>query len=176
MLNKKVKFIDENISGKIVKVNKNGTIIVLSDDGFEYTTSLKKVVFCNETEIEKYKKTLNNFDKELISNENNFSKVRKKNNEIIIDLHIENVIKKCHNNKYNKYFKRDELNIQLDYFVDELHKAMNKGVKKVYFIHGKGKGVLKEEIRKILRSYTNIKFCDAPYKKFGEGATEVHIL
>lgn len=53
------------------------------------------------------------------------------------------------------------------------HAFANK-MKKVTFIHGVGKGILKDEIYKELKQYDNIHFFDAPMSKYGVGATEVY--
>lgn len=64
--------------------------------------------------------------------------------------------------------------VQMRYFrVCMNHAVLNK-MKRVVFIHGVGKGILKDEIVKELKQYDNIHFFDAPMAKYGVGATEVY--
>jgi dsDNA-specific endonuclease/ATPase MutS2 len=53
---------------------------------------------------------------------------------------------------------------------------MRKRIQKVVFIHGKGAGVLQEELKYLFGRYDNVKYYDADYKKYGLGATEVYIF
>ena len=54
--------------------------------------------------------------------------------------------------------------------------AIRDGKKKLIVIHGVGEGVLREEVRKMLQFYENVRFHDADMRKYGVGATEVQIL
>lgn len=68
------------------------------------------------------------------------------------------------------------LNLQLDTARHKLEFAMRKRIQKVVFIHGVGEGVLKMELDYLLSRYSNLKYYDADYKKYGLGATEVYIF
>jgi len=88
-----------------------------------------------------------------------------------VDLHIEQLVdnEKDLNN-------HEKLNIQLDFFSRCLDAAIVHKYKKITFIHGVGQGRLKDEILKVIsESYPGVKIQDAPFKKFGVGATEVLI-
>lgn len=69
----------------------------------------------------------------------------------------------------------------LDYQIDTFHKKMeecikNPHIKKVIFIHGKGNGTLKLEIRKQLdRKYRRYTYQDASFEEYGGGATLVYV-
>ena len=54
--------------------------------------------------------------------------------------------------------------------------AMQKRIQKIVFIHGVGEGVLKIELEYLFKRYEGIKFYDANYQKYGQGATEVYIF
>ena len=62
-------------------------------------------------------------------------------------------------------------------FKRELDSAIKKKTKKLIVIHGKGKGVLKEEISNELKeNFPELSFNDASFQEFGfEGATEILI-
>jgi len=88
-----------------------------------------------------------------------------------VDLHIEQLVED--DRGLSSY---EKLNIQLDYFSKCLDAAIVQKFKKITFIHGVGQGRLKEEIHKIIKeSYEGVKIQDAPFKKYGVGATEVLI-
>lgn len=68
------------------------------------------------------------------------------------------------------------LNLQLDHARHKLEFAIQKRIPKIVFIHGKGEGVLKMELEYLLGRYSNVKFYDADYQKYGLGATEVYVF
>ena len=87
-----------------------------------------------------------------------------------VDLHIEELIE-SHKGMSNAQI----IQLQLRHFQKELESAINANFFKITFIHGVGNGRLKQEIGAILKNYPELKFHDAPYKKYGFGATEVVI-
>lgn len=63
---------------------------------------------------------------------------------------------------------------ELDKFIDN---ALMTGIKSFSILHGKGYGILRKEIRKHLRQYSDmLEFSDAPLQFGGEGVTEVRFL
>jgi DNA-nicking Smr family endonuclease len=53
-----------------------------------------------------------------------------------------------------------------------LDEARNRKLWKFIAIHGVGKGVLRNEIRQLIKQ-EGLKFQDASYQRYGYGATEV---
>lgn len=94
--------------------------------------------------------------------------VTSSNNEI--DLHIDKISKK-HVGKPNG----EIVKVQLEATKEFLNKSMISGKKEIVLIHGVGNGTLKTEIRKLLKGYYGIKFEDADFRKYGEGATLVYL-
>ena len=88
-----------------------------------------------------------------------------------VDLHIEELVKDSSN-----MTNHEKLSIQLERFEKELDAALEKGMKKIVFIHGVGNGRLKSEIIQLLKETDGITFHDASYKEYGYGATQVNIL
>lgn len=89
--------------------------------------------------------------------------------EAEVDLHIEAL------HEHSETLSDDEKHeIQLRYFRTCLNHALLNGVKKVVFIHGVGRGVLKSDIQRELDQYDNIQYVDAPMSLYGVGATEVY--
>lgn len=91
--------------------------------------------------------------------------------EKTVDLHINELV-----DNTGGLSNYEMLTIQLERFNKELDEAINKGMKKLIFIHGVGNGRLKQEIVSVLKSTGGVTFHDASYKDFGYGATQVNIF
>ena len=65
--------------------------------------------------------------------------------------------------------------MQMRYFRTCMNHALSNNYKRIIFIHGVGKGILKDEILKELKQYSGLHFFDAPMSKYGTGATEVYL-
>ncbi|CAN5570334.1 DUF2027 domain-containing protein [soil metagenome] len=90
------------------------------------------------------------------------------NKEKVVDLHIEELLKDFHEMSNSQIIA-----YQLKKFQYEMDQAIINHYYKIIFIHGVGEGILKSAIREELKKYADIKFSEAPYEKFGHGATEV---
>lgn len=89
--------------------------------------------------------------------------------EAEVDLHIENLTERPGDLSAHEAFE-----IQMHYFRTCMNHAELNRVKKVVFIHGVGRGILKDEILKELKQYDNVAVMDAPMRKYGVGAVEVY--
>lgn len=88
-----------------------------------------------------------------------------------IDLHIELL----HDNP-STLNNTEIINIQLRAFETFLYKAIRLGVRRVFVIHGVGKGRLKEMIHARLRRHSDIEYFKNEYhERYGWGATEVFL-
>ncbi len=86
-----------------------------------------------------------------------------------IDLHIELL----HNNP-QVLSSVEIVNFQMRAFETFLSKAIRLGIKKIFIIHGVGKGRLKDMIHARLRRHPDITtFRNEYYEKYGWGATEI---
>lgn len=86
-----------------------------------------------------------------------------------IDLHIELL----HNDPHT-LSNQEIINIQLQVFENFLSKALRLGIKRVFIIHGVGKGRLKELIHARLRRHPDVKHFKNEYQeRYGWGASEV---
>lgn len=90
--------------------------------------------------------------------------------EAEVDLHIEML---CENPA--SLSAHEAFEIQMRYFRVCMNHAIENHVKKVTFIHGVGRGILKDEIAKELKEYDNIYTMNAPIAKYGVGAVDVYI-
>ncbi len=96
----------------------------------------------------------------------NISKTTKQDT-VEVDLHINKII-----DNFKGLTNGEMLNIQLNFFKQNLENAIANKVKRIVFIHGIGNGTLKHELRKILdNEYPDIQYQDASFKEYGYGAT-----
>lgn len=176
----KVRFLNEKGKGVITKKISEYKVLVENEEGFEVEYFIKNLVEDKPSKDYKLYTIENDINlREKYSDYNkqhknyNYKKTNKIEiqNEIEIDLHIEELI-----DSHKGMSNSEILNIQTIYFRKELNNAIAKKIKKLIVIHGVGEGVLKKEIRKILnKNYPKIKYNDAQYRKYGYGATEIHV-
>jgi len=122
----------------------------------------------NETEIGKVIK-----NKEIINKKINTTPQYvkpPKDDTIEVDLHLVELLDDA-----KGMSPKEMVDFQLTKFKEELEKAkIIHHVKKIVFIHGKGNGKLRSEIRTYLEM-NKIKFQDASFQKYGFGATLVFV-
>jgi dsDNA-specific endonuclease/ATPase MutS2 len=99
--------------------------------------------------------------------------VSKKTTENVweVDLHIEELT-----DDYKHLTNGEIVVIQLRHARSIIDKARQQKINKIVFIHGKGRGTLKQELLHLLAGYTFVEVYDASYKRYGGGATEVRIF
>lgn len=170
----RVAFIDEAGQGIITEVLNKKNVRVINSDGFELTYSIKKLVPL--ADMNDYRLANKEEDKhirtKIKSEKKNEKKSKPSSHKIIweIDLHIEELT-----DDYRNLSNGEILEIQMRHFTHFMADAIEKKIPKVIIIHGKGEGVLKNEIRTALFAYGNLEIHDASYTKYGQGATEVII-
>ena len=99
------------------------------------------------------------------------SKPMQKPDVIEIDLHINELL-----DTTAGLSNAAMLQCQLDKFHEVLDENKNRKGQKIVFIHGKGEGVLRKEIEKLLKTrYKMYYFQDASFREYGFGATMVTI-
>ena len=161
----KVRFLNEAGRGTVKEVISEHLVVVEIPDEFDYTYPTCELV--RESPASDYR--LDAFDigeKPPDAAVNILQKKQKTNAEV--DLHIENLT-----DDIRGMDNFDMLQMQLDEVKRTLEEARKKREKKVIFIHGVGEGKLKEEVRKLLDGYADLEYFDAPFSKYGWGATEV---
>lgn len=163
-----VSVINDTMTGHIVKIDMN-SISVECTDGFIYNYHPKELV------LRKDWKTLirhpENKDFKPNTRKEKSSYVSKKGSVVKeIDLHIHELVEsEIGMSNFQK------LSLQLDTAQRELQKAIAKKQQKIIFIHGRGEGVLRTELRNLVSKYP-ATFQDASYQEYGQGATEVIIF
>lgn len=165
----KVSVIDDTIKGIVISI-KNKEVTIKDENEFLYQYEPLELVVIDDVDI------LNNIDVIKVKGKETQNKRRttKTKNKITsfleVDLHIHQITKS------NKGMRNHAmLTKQLSVAKQKLNFAIENKIKKVVFIHGIGKGVLKEELYHLLKKYP-VEINDASYKKYGQGAIEVKIL
>lgn len=169
-----VSLLDDALEGKIIAIN-GDRITFKSEDGFELEFPKNELVV-----VSKELKNHQNFfpTQEVLNEKNSFKKkkqvtVRPKERNLPvmeIDLHLHQLVK--NERGMTSY---DKLNLQLETAKRQLDFARQKRIQKIVFIHGIGEGVLKSELEYLFKKQEDLKFYEADYQKYGQGALEVYI-
>lgn len=183
-----VLFLNEKMEGVVQSINSKGLVMVLNSDGFEVPVLEKDIVhkLSDDQKREEKQKPIKpspsvvvreddffdmNFMKE--ENQRNISKPhshRRDDVEMEVDIHIERLLSK-HQHLGNSQIVR----IQMEHTEQAIKRAFALGMHRLIIIHGVGNGTLKEEVRKLLKRYSNIRYADASFQKYGNGATVVYL-
>jgi len=171
----KVAAIDDTTEGIVINISGNSVEFV-DEHGFAIRYEKHQLI------------KIDNSDTQLTANQNHalleekvqadskkkstakISKKHKGERVLEVDLHIENLVDSTRG--MDNY---DMLSLQLKTAQKKLEFAKNKKIQKVVFIHGVGKGVLKEELELLFRSYS-YNYYPASFKEYGSGATEVLVF
>ena len=170
----KVSVLDADIRGVITKI-KGDKFFVLDADGMEYFFLREELVKIGveQKELSKYSDINNPILKEKQSEQKSKKKTAfvKSKNEVVmeVDLHAEKLVKSTRG--MDNY---DILSLQIDMAKQKLEYCIAKKISKLVLIHGVGDGVLKTELHYLLNNYP-VKYYDASYQKYGQGATEVYV-
>lgn len=171
----RVSFVDEAGNGIIISIIDKHKVKVKNSDGFELIYAVKKLVpLAKSSDFKIPAADEHQFIRAKLKSES----INKKKPSVSsihkliweIDLHIEELV-----DDHSRLSNGEILDIQMRRFTSFLSSAVEKRIPKVIIIHGKGEGVLKNEIRTALFAYGNMEIQDASYSKYGQGATEVNI-
>jgi dsDNA-specific endonuclease/ATPase MutS2 len=159
----KVSFLNEDETGIITELTRYRAT-VRKESGFEVSVSVNELVpLLNES--------LYTVDVRRITEKeiNQPAPKKTKINEVWeVDLHLSEIL-----DTGRMKTDHEKLLAQLNYFHKCMNAAILNKIKKVIFIHGVGKGTLKQEIHHSLRQYNRVRHYDAPFKKYGFGGTTV---
>lgn len=168
--------LDEDLKGNVTRID-GDRVFIETSQGFEFEF-LRNALIKIESESEL---NANTFSKSSLAEvvaqkeipKKKSGKVKRKERfqpTLEVDLHIHHLT-----GSTKGMMNHDLLTLQLDTAKRQLEFAIRKRIQKVVFIHGVGEGVLKLELDYLFGRYSNVKFYDANYQKYGLGATEVYI-
>ena len=134
---------------------------------------VKDDVFNNNIKIlhSKIEDSLNPKGIDIVKAKKPVSQIREKNGILEIDLHIDNLLETTAGMS-----NRAMLEYQLDTVEKVIESNKAKGGLKIVFIHGKGEGVLRKELLKLLsHKFKKYPVQDASFREYGYGATMITI-
>lgn len=182
----KVAVLNDTISGVVIRVQQRKCVIE-DQDGFERIYPFTNLVICKpsvdyklsdrETEKQILNKINSIISKGRVQLPTSVNKTNYQQESLEIDLHIEELVE---DHSYMSNF--DILQRQMQTCRMFIERAIRLKAKKAVLIHGKGEGVLKNEIYTYLDRLENtkhikIEFHEASYATYGTGgATEVRFL
>ena len=152
----RVSVLNDTIGGKVIAIQ--GDNITIEDSyGFERVYQKDEIIV--------YDSRLDSIGSKLpVEKESKKKRNKNKSPLQVVDLHY-----------YGRYIEPALiLENQLRVFVEKINKAVAKKQSQIVFIHGEGTGVLRKNLEKILRKH-RIRFSDAPYHTYGQGAIEVYL-
>ena len=159
-----VSTINDNLKGVVLKSSGN-FVLVLCEDGFEHEFESGELIkqtnwdaLIGEPGPERSEKMP---AKSPHENRSHVNKVKE------VDLHLHEITES--ESGMGNY---EKLQLQLGVARNELKKALQSKRKKIVFIHGRGQGVLRKELHKMLDTYP-VDYHDASFMEYGQGATEV---
>ena len=162
---KAVKFAKESSFNENDYFHEDAMLINIFD--FSLGSEIEKLSQADLQKIIKEKQESDNYAKQLSTK----YKTKQKAELIEVDLHIQHLI-----DNYKNLSNGEIVEIQMERFHSELTDAIKNKADKIVFIHGVGKGVLKNELRRSLeRDYKKLRFQDASFKEYGYGATIVFL-
>jgi len=164
----RVEVIDDNETGTVSAVE-GECVTVEFEDGFKQDFQSNEIIHSKPLDFDYASISIAHIDEKPTAKTQN-QKNSKTNYVPELDLHIHELIDDA-----RRLSNFEILNIQLSRAKGFLDWAISKRFKKIILIHGVGEGVLKEELKTLLRRYDNLEFFDANYQQYGLGATEVRI-
>lgn len=181
----RIAFLDEVGGGVVLDLLGPGRLRVRTDDGFELVKLTKEVVLFDRQVAEQAYRISDHQAGMVAANDVMEEKRRRKSSirpgktpkkaddggVAEVDLHLHELVE-----DESRLSQGEKLRYQLAYFERSLEAAIRDGKRKLIVIHGVGEGVLREEVRKVLQYYENVRFHDGDMSRYGVGATEVEIL
>lgn len=159
--------ISDTLTGTIVRIGPQ-LITIVCEDGFEYNYGAHELVINKDWDKLMHHSHPQDYSAKSSAAKPNF-RVKKGNVIKEVDLHIHQLIdSEIGMNNF------DKLSLQLKVARKELESAISKKHPKIIFIHGRGAGVLKNELISLFSKYS-VDYHDASYIEYGQGATEVII-
>ena len=175
-INDKVELIDEPIKGRVIAV-KETLITILTEEDFEMTVRSNELVrsgdpYAFPVRHDEVPYVLQEKGDLKETKEQKDKKTAKKSHGPAeeVDLHIHELT-----DSRRGMSNYEILTLQLETAKEKLDFAIQNRLQKVIFIHGVGEGVLRSELEALFKTYHNITYYDADFKRYGRGATEVHI-
>ncbi len=164
----RVEFLNE-VGGGVVKAYQGDLVLVEDEHGFDMPYKEDDLIFPKKWESNE--PPSQSPSKKTVSDETDgYRIITGKRRFMEVDLHIHMVVDSTRN-----LSNHEMVLLQLKHFEKTFNEARQKRLGEVVYIHGIGKGRLKEELHKRLKALPNCSFSDADYSRYGFGATSVRM-
>ena len=177
-VNDTVAVLDDDLSGVITKIE-GSEITVATANGFELAFQANELVKIKDSQLmsrslfssKSLESVLSEKETKKRQNPPKVSSKERTQPAMEVDLHIHQLVKNSRGMQ-----NHEMLNLQIETAKRRLEFAIQNRIQRIVFIHGVGEGVLKLELEYLFKRYEGIKFYDANYQKYGQGATEIYIF
>ena len=177
-INDTVAVLDDDLSGFITKIE-GSEITVATTNGFELKFQANELVKIKDPRMmtsslfsnKSLESVLSEKETKKRQNPPKVSSKERTQPAMEVDLHINQLVKNTRGMQ-----NHEMLNLQIETAKRRLEFAIQNRIQRIVFIHGVGEGVLKLELEYLFKRYEGLKFYDANYQKYGQGATEVYIF
>lgn len=177
-VNDTVAVLDDDLSGVITKIE-GSEITVATANGFELAFQANELVKIKDSQLmsrslfssKSLESVLSEKETKKRQNPPKVSSKERTQPAMEVDLHIHQLVKNSRGMQ-----NHEMLNLQIETAKRRLEFAIKNRIQRIVFIHGVGEGVLKLELEYLFKRYEGIKFYDANYQKYGQGATEIYIF
>lgn len=165
----KIKFLDSDGGGVIIQFLENNQVLIDSDHGFEEVHFLKDILAVDsETDrVSAYRYIPEVEPTSNLKSKLSAKKTKRNAQYWEVDLHIETIL-----DRYQHLTNYEIVQLQLKKCKNAIERAIQKKVYKLTIVHGKGSGVLREEVHQLLKNYS-VEIRDSKFQEYGGGATEV---
>lgn len=166
----RVEVLDDTVKGVVSRVGEP-LITVRTEEGFDFEYPPSKLLLRSPETLKSHEiPPVAISDGEARPPEKKRSRKRSKPIPPEIDLHIHQL-----RDSTQGMSNFEMVQLQLATAKKALDLAIERKTPRIIFIHGVGTGVLKQELRALLRTYDHLSIYDADFSKYGRGATEVRI-
>lgn len=162
-----ISFLNEKGKGVVTNILSNFRVLVTNEDGFEVSVSVDEIVPVADKSVYTVdaRKIDEKEEKEIKPPKLAFDEIWE------VDLHLREIL-----DTGRAMTDHEKLLTQLKHFHKCMDAALAHKIRKIIFIHGVGKGTLKQEIIHALNEYERVRQYDAPYKKYGFGALTIEFF
>ena len=177
-INDTVSVLDDDLSGTITNIE-GSEITVATTNGFDLKFESNELVKIKDPRMmsrslfssKSLESVLSEKETKKRQNPPKVSSKERTQPAMEVDLHIHQLVKNSRGMQ-----NHEMLDLQLETAKRRLEFAIRNRIQRIVFIHGVGEGVLKLELEYLFKRYEGLKFYDANYQKYGQGATEVYIF
>ncbi|AKH95689.1 smr protein/muts2 [Elizabethkingia anophelis FMS-007] len=156
----KVSVLNDNLKGKIIKINKN--LITIEDEyGFEHTYPAAEIVPAEADLYNSQPVIVKPEPKKNISKKNKIP-------ALVLDLHFDQLV-----SNPSDYDSWERLFIQKQRLQETISFCRKNHIKKLDVIHGIGDGVLQSMVLEVLRGETGLEYEDGTFFKHQSGTITV---